>query len=486
MRFRMVTLGCKVNQYETQYVRTALLANGYEEVPDGSEDMADLVVVNTCSVTAESDAKSRKAISRVVRQSPHAAVHVMGCFVSKCADEVQRLHGVTGSLSDKRKLDEYLVETLGLAVLPRKITGFDEHSRAFVKIQDGCRVGCAYCIIPSVRPYLQSRCRDEIIDEVKTLCDNGYREIVLTGIHLGHYGLDFLLPRATSRTSLDDYLDRRRQTPQERQASLARLLESLVDLDLPVRYRLGSLEAVEVGEELLDVVAGSSGRVCPHFHLSMQSGDDVVLKRMGRRWLSGPFRQKCWEIKERMPDLALTTDVIVGFPGETAEQFVHSCNVVQELEFSKVHVFRFSPRPGTKAAIMPDQISNTVKKERSDTLQTLASQVRRTYMRRFIGKQVEILLESRREESNGFAGTTEHYLPALLAPSVSRIPGSEIASGKEVSSPVKCATDGTYDWRGGVHGCGAIVPATIESIADATPEGETILIASETFSHRLS
>ncbi len=436
MRFRTVTLGCKVNQYETQYVRTALLANGYEETPPGQEATADLVVVNTCSVTAESDAKSRKAISRVVHLSPRATVYAMGCFVSKSPDEARGLPGVSAVLTDKRKLDEFLSETLGLAVLPRKITGFDEHARAFVKIQDGCRVGCAYCIIPTVRPYLHSRRTDEIVDEVKTLCDNGYREIVLTGIHLGHYGLDLLLPQATSETPLDDYLSARKLTARERRTSLARLLESLVMLNLPVRFRLGSLEAVEVGDELLDVVAGSNGRVCPHFHLSMQSGDDSVLKRMLRRWPSGPFREKCLQIMERLPDVALTTDVIVGFPGETDEQFEHSCQLVEDIGFSKVHVFRYSPRPGTKAAVMPEQIVNSVKRQRSDTLQAVAGQTRLAYMRRFVGKSVEVLLESRQGESGRFLGTTEHYLPVVMA-------SANSMCGKLVCATVQNVTDNT-------------------------------------------
>jgi len=418
MRFKTATLGCKVNQYETQFLRTAFVANGWEAVDDAaSSNDVDLVLVNTCSVTAESDAKSRKTISHFAKLYPNAEIVVLGCFAASNSTVAASLPNVSEVVPDKRRLVDFL-RRRGLETIPAGVDGFAERRRAYVKIQDGCRVGCAYCIIPSTRPYLQSRRPDEILAEARALVAAGYREIVLTGIHLGHYGVDFYratpesLPPVPDDAPLDAYLERSNRVPIEERTDLGALLRTLVDAELPVRWRLGSLEAVEVCDKTLRVFEERPDVLCPQFHLSMQSGDDDVLAAMRRRWSSAPFIEKCREICRRIPDAALTTDVIVGFPGETNAQFERTCDVVRELEFSRVHVFRFSPRAGTIAAGLPNQIAPEVKKERAARLQQIANELRERFAERFVGKTARVLVEEIERRPDGrivATGTTDRY-----------------------------------------------------------------------------
>ena len=424
MRFKTATLGCKVNQYETEWLRSALTSNGWEDAddPDANipDDDVDLIFVNTCSVTAESDAKSRKLIARFAKTHPNAEIVVVGCYAASDPDRVAALPNVVQVVPDKRRLPDFLRER-GLEHIPRGVGRLTERQRAYVKIQDGCRVGCAYCVIPTTRPYLESRRPDDILDEARTLAANGYREIVLTGIHLGHYGLDLYPPTnreideareggfepGSRSMSLGRYLARQAAVPEDRRFGLSELLEKLVALDLPqTRFRLGSLEAVEVSEKMLNVVANAPTTICPHFHLSMQSGDDEVLRAMRRRWLSGSYIDKCREIYKLMPDAAITTDVIVGFPGETERQFERTLEVVREIGFARVHAFRFSARPGTLAARMDGQIAPEVKKERAARLGAVAREERRKFARRFVGREARVVIE-----------TVER---AALAPSVAR------------------------------------------------------------------
>ena len=418
MRFKTTTLGCKVNQYETQFLRTAFVANGWEAADDAaSPNDVDLVFVNTCSVTAESDAKSRKTVSHFAKLYPNAEIVVLGCFAASNPTVAAALPNVSEVVPDKRRLVDFL-RRRGLETIPTGVDGFAERRRAYVKIQDGCRVGCAYCIIPSTRPYLQSRRPDDILAEARTLVAAGYREIVLTGIHLGHYGVDFYratpesLPPVPDDAPLDAYLERSNRVPLEERTDLGALLRTLVAAELPVRWRLGSLEAVEVCDKTLRVFEERPDVLCPQFHLSMQSGDDDVLAAMRRRWSSAPFIEKCREICRRIPDAALTTDVIVGFPGETNAQFERTCDVVRELEFSRVHVFRFSPRAGTIAAGLPNQISPEVKKERAARLQQIANELRERFAERFVGKTARVLVEEIERRPDGrivATGTTDRY-----------------------------------------------------------------------------
>ena len=436
MIFKTTTLGCKVNQYETQWIRSAFLANGWEdgdasERPDAE---VDLVIVNTCSVTAESDAKSRKVVAKYAKSCPNAEIVVVGCYAASDPQGASQLPRVSEIVSDKRDLPKFF-RSRGLEIIPTGVAALSERRRAYVKVQDGCRVGCAYCIIPTTRPYLESRKINDVLAEAKALAANGYQEIVVTGVHLGHYGLDFYPPtpeeeaaagegefgegesseaeRRRAKLPLERYLARQALVPESERVDLATLLDALVSLRLPhMRFRLGSLEAVEVSEKLLDVVANNPGVVCPHFHLSMQSGDDEVLANMKRRWLSEPYIAKCEEIYRRIPDAALTTDVIVGFPGETDAQFERTVEVVKALHFSRTHVFRFSARPGTIAAQLPNPVPPEVKKDRAAVLGAVARAEREAFAKRFLGKRARLIVESESSLSLGaqsLKGTTDRY-----------------------------------------------------------------------------
>ncbi|MGA2033637.1 MAG: radical SAM protein [Thermoguttaceae bacterium] len=368
---KTLTLGCKVNQYETEYLRQGLARLGYRDARDG--ETADLGVVNTCTVTIEAEAKSRKLIRRFARQNPRAEIIVMGCYATRAAAEAARLPGVVEVVADKRQLPEVLARR-GLVDIPTGISSFGRRHRAYVKVQDGCRMGCSYCIIPSVRPTLASRPVEEVLAEVRRLADGGHREIVLTGIHLGHYGLDFgdgrwnlarllrtvvatggsrvegpesraqaragaitpLSPcgrgaggegdvagaTAGSPSSAKDTVGQANRGTQSTFADVVR--EPHQDF----RVRLSSIEAAEVTPELLNFLAEFPQRACPHLHISMQSGSDAVLARMRRRWPVRQFIERCHEVTRRLDKPALTTDVIVGFPGETEEDFLATCRAV--------------------------------------------------------------------------------------------------------------------------------------------------------------
>lgn len=387
---KTVTLGCKVNQYETEYVRQGLARLGYREAVDG--EPADLCIVNTCTVTSTADAKSRKAIRQLARQNPRAEIIVMGCYATRAAREVAAMPGVADVVTDKRQLPE-LLSRLGLVDLPSGISQFGPRHRAYVKVQDGCRMQCSYCIIPSVRPVLVSRPVDEVLDEICRLVDHGHREIVLTGIHLGHYGVDLA----------------------DRRVDLAGLVRRVVELDGEFRLRISSIEAAEVTAELIALLAERPDRVCPHLHLSMQSGSDRVLRRMRRRWPARLLIERCEEIRRWLDQPALTTDVIVGFPGETQQDFAATCRVVEEVGFSKLHVFRFSPRQGTPAADMPDQVPEAVKRRHAAELAELGEGLRRRYFEGLAGRELQVLVETPTGDRPGrLLGTSARYTPVEL------------------------------------------------------------------------
>src|SRR5438093_6361840 len=285
-RCRLVTLGCKVNQYETQYVKEALELNGYREAHEG--EPAELCVVNTCTVTMEGDAKSRQLIRRLHQANPDAAIVVMGCYATRDPKVVGQLPGVTQVVTDKGRLPQELA-SLGVERWPRGIRRFDGHQRAFVKVQDGCILNCTFCIIPTVRPGLRSRPADEIAAEVEQLVAAGRREIVLTGIHLGHYGIDLCRGR-----------------PRTEWCRLWHLLRRLDRIPGDFRIRLSSLEAAEARDELVEAIAASR-RVVPHLHLCLQSGSDRILARMKRRYRSTGFMERCRRIRQALDLPALTT-----------------------------------------------------------------------------------------------------------------------------------------------------------------------------------
>lgn len=399
---RLVTLGCKVNQYETQFFKELLEANGYREALEG--EPASLCLVNTCTVTHEADAQGRQLIRRLARQNPGAAVLVTGCLATRDPRGVAALAGVTQVIPDKARLAEEL-RPYGVEHVPHGITRFDGHQRAFVKVQDGCLLNCTFCIIPTVRPIVRSRLPDEILDEVRVLVDQGYPEIVLTGIHLGHYGIDLSRGR-----------------PRAEWRRLWHLMEQLANLPGDFRLRLSSLEAAEVRDDLVRVLAGHP-RICPHLHLCLQSGSDRILRAMKRRYTASSFLERCRRLREALDEPAFTTDVIVGFPGETEEDFAETLRVVNKVGFCKVHVFPYSPRQGTVAATLPDRVAPPQIAERRRRLEDLERELRTAHIRRLQGRRLDVLVEGSDPERPGYVrGTScraiavsfEGYAPALI------------------------------------------------------------------------
>ncbi|MCP4190935.1 MAG: tRNA (N(6)-L-threonylcarbamoyladenosine(37)-C(2))-methylthiotransferase MtaB [Planctomycetaceae bacterium] len=402
-RLRTLTLGCKVNQYETEFVRQGLVDAG--AFRDANQDeAADLCVVNTCTVTNEGDSKSRQAIRKLARQNPDARLIVMGCYATRAPEELAQLPGVVEVVTDKRELPD-LLGRFGVVDIPNGISRFGNRHRAYIKVQDGCLLRCSYCIIPKVRPQMSSRPLDEIVDEARRLANNGYREIVLTGIHLGHYGVD-----------------QNWNKPKQDWLRLSTLLRRLMELPADFRVRLSSIEATEVTRELLEVMSDFSDRICPHLHVCLQSGSDRILRAMKRRWGTKRFIDRCALAQEKLHKPALTTDVIVGFPGETEEDFEQTCELVRQVGFSKVHVFPFSPRRGTPAAEMADQLPKGVKSARGRELARIESELREQYFSALCGEKLQVMVEGRLpEHSERVVGTSCRYAPVQLENQGSRL-----------------------------------------------------------------
>jgi threonylcarbamoyladenosine tRNA methylthiotransferase MtaB len=398
---RLLTLGCKVNQYETQLVKEMLEQSGYREAT--GDEPAELCVVNTCTVTHEADAKGRQTIRRLAHDNPGAEIVVMGCFATRDPAAVARLPGVTKVITDKRRLAEELRD-FGVEQLPKGITRFDGHQRAFVKVQDGCLLNCTYCIIPHVRPNLSSRSADAILIEIRGLIDRGCPEIVLTGIHLGHYGIDLSRGR-----------------PKAEWCRLWHLLERIANLRGDFRIRLSSLEAAEVRDDLVRVLAGHP-RICPHLHLCLQSGSDNILAAMKRRYTATGFLERCRRLREALDEPAFTTDVIVGFPGEADDDFEATCRFAREVGFCKIHVFSYSPRAGTPAANLSERVPPLVVAERRRRLQELESELFAEYGKRLIGRTLDVLVEGADTEQPGYVrGTSCRFVPVSFPGEVGRL-----------------------------------------------------------------
>ena len=403
-KLKAVTLGCKVNQYETQFVREGLLSIGYQDAD--ANQSADVCVVNTCTVTNEGDSKSRQVIRKLNRQNPDARIIVMGCYATRAPEEVAALPGVSEVVTDKRELPD-LLGRFGVVDIPTGISGLSHRSRAYVKVQDGCLLRCSYCIIPKVRPEMYSRPPTEVLDEIRRMVDRGYREIVMTGIHLGHYGVDFNFKK-----------------PKADWIRLSHLLKQIADLPDSFRVRLSSIEATEVTRELLDVLAANEDRFCPHLHVCLQSGSDAVLRRMRRRWGAKRFVDRCQLVAESLRNPAFSTDVIVGFPGETDQAFEQTLDVCRQVGFSKIHMFPFSARKGTPAAEMPDQIPKKVKSERGRELAKLEAELRFDYFRSLQNEPLRALVEQVDPQTNRAEGTTCRYAPVSLTYSAGTAPAS--------------------------------------------------------------
>ena len=399
-------LGCKVNAYETEAMQEMLEHAGYEIVP--FQEGADIYVINTCTVTNIADRKSRQMLHRARKMNPDAVVVAAGCYVQAqaekqvidpCIDIVlgnnkkqdlltalqayEEAHGDLREVIDINHTKEY--ENLHL-------TKQGEHTRAYIKVQDGCNQFCSYCIIPYARGRVRSRAKEDVVAEVTDLAKNGYQEVVLTGIHLSSYGIDF-----------------------ENEDNLLSLIRAVHEIEGIKRIRLGSLEPRIITEEFVQAIAALP-KMCPHFHLSLQSGCNETLKRMNRRYTSEEFYEKCEILRKYFEKPALTTDVIVGFPQETEEEFETTYEFLKKICFYETHIFKYSKREGTKAAVMQGQIPEQIKAKRSARLIERGEKNRRAYEESFLGKTVEVLVEEK-SDVNGkemWTGHTKEYMKIAL------------------------------------------------------------------------
>ena len=378
-------LGCKVNSYETEAMQQLLEDAGYEIVP--FQEGADVYIINTCSVTNVADRKSRQMLHRAKKMNPSAAVVAVGCYVQAAGAELKKDEAVDLIVGNNQKkdlvqiLDDYFAdhensgEILDIGHSQEyeelHIRRIADHTRAFIKVQDGCNQFCSYCIIPYTRGRVRSRRPEDIEHEVRGIAEAGYKEIVLTGIHLSSYGVDF---------------------KDEQQENLLTLIKRLDQIPGIERLRLGSLEPRIVTREFAKELA-SLRTICPHFHLSLQSGCDATLKRMNRRYNAAEYQACCEILREEFDNPAITTDVIVGFPGETEEEFAETERFLKAIHFYEMHIFKYSRRAGTRAADMPDQVPEGTKSVRSDILLALEKQQSLEYRGRFLGTEEEILLE---------------------------------------------------------------------------------------------
>lgn len=418
---KIVTLGCRVNQYESEYLRQGFGRLGYRDATDG--EPVDLCVVNGCVVTTESEAKTRKAIRRMAKKHPRAEIVVVGCYAARSGEEAASLPGVAEVIPDKRQLPDFFLRR-GLSDAPTGIDRFPSRRRAYVKVQDGCRGRCAYCIIPTVRPYMTSRPMDEVLDEINRLVASGHREIVLTGIHLGTYGHGISINR-------EQPLAVSHGCP-----PLAALVRAITDLPGEFRLRLSSIEAAEVTPELIELMAEHRERICPFLHLPLQSGSESVLCRMNRPTSAAEFTDRCRKIRSALNHPAICTDIIVGFPGETEDDFAATCRMAETVGFAKIHIFRFSPRPGTLAATMPDQVTNRIVQQRAFELGKLAADLRTQFCHSLIGRELQVMVESTAPEAPGHVlGTSEYHVPVAF-------PGDGNMIGKFVSVTAESAKGG--------------------------------------------
>ena len=393
------TLGCKVNQYETNAVLELLKEEGCNIVDDTNS--CDIYIVNTCTVTGMSDRKSRQMIRKVRKENKDVLVVVMGCYAQVAEDEVSNIEGVNIVIgtADKGKVVQYIKEYKGnvesYVKEIAKCTSFEdissvymaERTRAVVKIQDGCDNYCSYCIIPYARGPVRSRDKDKIIREIQNLVRDGYKEIVLTGIHIASYGKD---------------KDRR---------NLTELIYAISEETGIERIRISSVEPRIVDDEFIEMIKNTKS-LCKHFHLSMQSGSDDVLKRMNRKYTTKEYMEAVERIRGVAPDAAITTDIIVGFPGETDEQFEETYVFVKRVKFSDVHIFKYSPRKGTVAAKFKDQVLGSVKDERSHRLIKLGEELRNEFLKDRIGEVKEVLVE--RKTENLLEGLTDNYVKVFF------------------------------------------------------------------------
>jgi threonylcarbamoyladenosine tRNA methylthiotransferase MtaB len=401
----VATLGCKVNQFESEALSDALEKRGYTIVPIGKG--ADITIINTCTVTHRADFQSRQMVRRALRFNPNSLVIVTGCYPQVEPDAFLKVKGVRYLLGnvEKNQIPDFL-PLMQKGEFPRVQVGdiqkdtlfseipfhtFHRHTRAFLKIQDGCNAYCSYCIVPHARGRSRSLHPERVVENLKILEEKGFKEVILTGIHLGAYGLDLPLP-----------------------FPLEKLLKQLEKEETPPRIRLSSIEPGDFSSELISALS-QSNKICPHLHISIQSGDDEILKRMNRDYDCSFLSDLIQELHSRIPNLSIGADVIVGFPGETEEKFKHTYQLIESLPFSYLHVFPFSRRKGTLAFQFPQGGDEKEIKRRAETMRELGKQKRQAFYRQFLNQELEVLIEDRREKGTGrWRGFSKNYIPIFL------------------------------------------------------------------------
>lgn len=395
MTFSIYTLGCKVNAYESEFITHLFTSRGYKLVDYNNS--ADIYIINTCTVTNSADNKSKKIIRHTRKNNPNAIIIVCGCYTQYKNGEIQNIDDVDIIIGnkDKSKIIDYVEKFLKDK---KKITNiydlrkqefedmeikeFNSKTRAFVKVQDGCNNFCSYCIIPYVRGNVRSKKLEVIIEEITNLVNNGHKEIVLTGIHTGHYGSDI-------------------------NSNLTELLQSISKIKGLERIRISSIEITELDDKFLNELENNK-LIVDHMHIPLQSGCDKTLKEMNRKYDTKYFEEKINKIRSIRPNISITTDVIVGFPNETSEDFNNTVNFIKKIKFSKLHVFPYSKRDGTKASLMDNQVDEKIKKERAHILLELTKKLEYDYYNKFEGRTLKVLFETNKNEK--YQGHTENYL----------------------------------------------------------------------------
>lgn len=391
-KFKIVSLGCRTNQYESQAYHDQLVAMGYTIAQENEE--AEICIVNTCTVTESADSSSRHAIRQLARENQGSKLLVTGCFAERQPEVVKQIEGVSHVVANRDK-DQLLATLFSQENLPEfSIKHFDAHTRAFVKVQDGCNSFCTYCIIPYVRGRSRSRPVSEIIQEVETLVVNGYKEVVLTGINIGDF--DGGVAEGESPVRL---------------AELVRLVDRIPGIE---RLRISSIDPDEVDDDLADAILNGA-KTCPSMHIVLQAGSNVILKRMNRKYTRQIFFDTIDRLRAANPDFTFTTDIIVGFPGETDIDFADTLEVMKQVKFAKVHMFPYSDRPRTRSVLMPNKVPQEIIKERKQEVLRLAEQLSFELRDQFINRRMNVLTESRDEQNLvEIAGHTANFLPVLI------------------------------------------------------------------------
>ncbi|WP_042279709.1 tRNA (N(6)-L-threonylcarbamoyladenosine(37)-C(2))-methylthiotransferase MtaB [Candidatus Protochlamydia sp. R18] len=391
-KFRIITLGCRTNQYESQAYQNQLLRMGYQEAKEGEK--ADICIVNTCTVTESADSSSRHAIRQLARENQETQLLVTGCFAERQPEAIQKIDGVTHVIPNREK-EQLLARLFPKENLPEfSITQFDSHTRAFIKVQDGCNSFCTYCIIPYVRGRSRSRSVEEILEEAKALISNGYKEIVLTGINIGDF--DGKVAKGENPVRLSE---------------LVRMVDQLPGLE---RLRLSSIDPDEVDDELSDAILNGK-HTCHSMHIVLQSGSNVILKRMNRKYTRQIFLDTVDKLKAAHSDFTFTTDIIVGFPGETDLDFQDTIEVMRYVKFAKVHMFPYSDRPRTRSNLMPNKVSPEMIRVRKQEILRVAEQTAYKLREGYLNRRMKILTESIDEARPGeIHGHTENFLSVWI------------------------------------------------------------------------